>query len=81
MQLQGWIRPILEFEWDDIQFTDKVTHTTFGSKSKIAVPWYEGWKLRKMLQHKVKINPVFNVNGEIVRIRIKQKGEEEVQRH
>ena len=71
MKVRGYIRPLLEIEWDKLHFIDQGTGTKTEIRKHIEVSWRTGLRLRGIFQKDYKINPVFNIKGEIVRIKYK----------
>src|SRR6267154_4590343 len=69
LKVRGYIRPLLEIEWDNLHFIDQGTGTKTEIRKYVGVSWRTGLRLREIFQKDYKINPVFNIKGEIVRIK------------
>ena len=69
LKVRGYIRPLLEIEWDNLHFIDQGTGTKTEIRKYVGVSWMTGLRLREIFQKDYKINPVFNIKGEIVRIK------------
>ena len=72
IRVRGYIRPILEFEWGNLQFLDKGVGLTIEEEKEIRVSWNTGRCLRKIFRKDYKINPIFRIKGEIVRMNYKE---------
>jgi len=73
IKIEGCFRPTLNFKWKNLTICNQVTQVKTKITRGIPVSWCEKQKLTRLFQKDFKINPVFEKNGQIMRIMIKQQ--------